>query len=253
MVDPAAESRRPARTTPVLSFKTSSIFISLFFRFCRIENWVFLSPEEGTKLPPLRETERERDWRGLLSSKAGLRNGGLQVPCPAGGGGCWWSIGCVQKEWLAWEMFRLNHAFGIGKPCLKSTGKNEAEFMMWCLKILTFAKGLSNPWDLLWKRNCALSHSKSSRDGKGQPLAFLLCCLDQDVSLAGPLLAHCPKPEDQQNYRPNFRPTWGVGVWWRASTYMCLSLFCCLRRCCLSWQIDLLKAKLVTGEITDFT
>lgn len=80
-----------------------------------------------------------------MSSKAGLRNGGLQVPCPAGGGGCWWSIGCVQKEWLAWEMFRLNHAFGIGKPCLKSTGKNEAEFMMWCLKILTFAKGLSNP------------------------------------------------------------------------------------------------------------
>lgn len=80
-----------------------------------------------------------------MSSKAGLRSGGLQVPRPAGGGGCWWSIGCVQKEWLAWEMFRLNHAFGLGKPCLKSTGKNEAEFTMWCLKILTFAKGLSNP------------------------------------------------------------------------------------------------------------
>ena len=86
MVDPAAESGRPslwARTTPVLSFKTSSIFISLFFRFCRIENRVFLSPEEGTKLSPLRETERERDWRGLMSSKAGLRSGGLQVPRPA--------------------------------------------------------------------------------------------------------------------------------------------------------------------------
>lgn len=34
---------------------------------------------------------------------------------------------------------------------------------------------------------------------------------------------------------------------------MCLSLFGCLRRYCLSWQIDLLKAKLVAGEITDFT
>lgn len=90
MVDPAAESRRPplwARTTPVLSFKTSGVFISPFFRFCKIENQVFLYPEEGTKLSPLRETERERDWRGLMSSKAGLRSGGLQVPHPAGGVG----------------------------------------------------------------------------------------------------------------------------------------------------------------------
>jgi hypothetical protein len=38
-----------------------------------------------------------------------------------------------------------------------------------------------------------------------------------------------------------------------ASIYMCLSLFCCCRKHCLSWQMYLLQAKLVACEITDFT
>lgn len=49
-------------------------------------------------------------------------------------------VGVLVEPWLCvegmltWEMFRLNHAFGLGKPCLKFTGKNEAEFTMWCLR-----------------------------------------------------------------------------------------------------------------------
>lgn len=82
-----------------------------------------------------------------MSSKESLRSGGLQGPTLLG---VWWSLGCVQKEWLTTEMFRLDHAFGLGKPCLKFTGRNEAEFAMWCLKTLKLAKCLSNASHLPW-------------------------------------------------------------------------------------------------------
>lgn len=44
----------------------------------------------------------------------------------------------------------IDHAFGLGKPCLKFTGRNEAEFAMWCLKTLKLAKCLSNASHLPW-------------------------------------------------------------------------------------------------------
>lgn len=102
-----------------------------------------------------------------------------------------------------------------------------------------FEQSLTSPVE---EKSCALSRSKSSRDGKVSPL-HLSYAVETKTSA---LLAHSwhtfPNLRTSRITGPISRPTW-VGVWWRTSTYMCLSLFCCLRRCCLSWQMELIESK----------
>lgn len=76
-----------------------------------------------------------------LSSREGLDQELYRVPPRGGLVEPWLSA----QEWLILEMFWLDHKFELGKHCLQFTSRNEAEFMIWCLKTLMFAKCLSNP------------------------------------------------------------------------------------------------------------
>lgn len=203
---------------------------------------------ESSQLTVLWEGEREQSrCHPRRDSDQKLR----RPSCTPQVGG-WLSLGCVWRGWLTQPLFWLDHGFGLGKHFVKLISRNEAELTIWCLKTLVIAKSEQSLSPPHWTEELWLVPQWVQQRWERLALASLMCCLDKDLGHPRPLLTHCSEPKDQQNFRPNFRLTW-VCVWWWASTYMCLSLFRCLRRCCLSWQIHLLKAKLVTGKITDFT
>lgn len=73
---------------------------------------------------PVDSVEREGERSALC-----VMHGRTQISAVGSSSvGNWWSLGCVQKEWLTLEMFWLDHEAGLGKPCLKFTSRNEAEF-----------------------------------------------------------------------------------------------------------------------------
>lgn len=123
-----------------------------------------------------------------------------------------------------------------------STSRNEAEFTIWCLKTLMFAKCLSNPSHLpIELESYDFFHSKSSRELKKKKVSLLHLSSAVQTKTQTPV---DPSPHTVLNPWIG-RSTGPISgrlekfVWWRASTYMCLSLFDCLRRCCVSSQIDL--------------
>lgn len=128
----------------------------------------FCVTEESTQLTARWEREKEAN----CVFQGGTQIGVLQGPRLAGG---WWSLGCMQKEWLILEMLWLDHEFGLGKHCLQFTSRNEAEFTFRCHKTLMFAKCLSNPSTAPpTELKCYdLSHSESSRGKKVGPLHLL--------------------------------------------------------------------------------
>lgn len=93
--------------------------------------------EESTQLTALGEGKRAN----CLSSREGLDQELCGVP-PR------WELvepWLGAQEWVILEMLWLDHEFELGKHCLQFTSRNEAEFTIWCLKTLMFAKCLSNP------------------------------------------------------------------------------------------------------------
>ena len=178
MVDPAAESRRPplgARTTPVLSFKTSSLFI---FQILRVWKLSLSVSRERHKIDTT-ERERERDIGG--DSCPPRRASDLEVcmsPTLLGVGGVGGALAiCGRNGWPGRYSGWIMH-LGLESPASSSLARMRQNSRCGVLR----SWRLPRVWAILdiscGREGYASSHSKSSRDGKSQSLASLLCCLD---------------------------------------------------------------------------
>lgn len=192
MTNPAANSRELylwARiTNPILYFKSPSLFITPVFRLCSFLNSLSIPTEEK---PTVGSTVRGKRSKLPITQGESQLSELCGVP-PAWG---WWSLGPVHNEGLILEMFWLDHELGLGKHCLRFTGRNEAEFTTWCFKTLTFAKCLSNPSHLHIEPRAMTCFTVSPAEiTKVSPLHLFICYSDKDRDHPRPLLARCPKP-----------------------------------------------------------